>query len=282
MNALTKSGWMAMAGAFCLSGCVPDPLDVRNVPILVPHIVVSSQVIPGQSIAILLTKSIGALDAGSSTDAGTLLNEIVINDASATISYRDRTDTLRFIGSGVYGSMSTPLLAGEEYHLKVSSPSMGSVSASAFMKPQVKFEFVNASLYATGNDTLAKVDFKFRDGPGKNWYMIDVQRFRSRQDLTKLLNPRIFIKVFTDDGFDGLTDHDSLTVPFRRFSKGDTVSVFLANISEEYYHYLSVSLDNRNSVSALVSEPLNLPTNVNNGYGYFNMHWPDMRVFRMK
>jgi len=277
-----KKEWMMIAGAFLLSSCVPDPLDVKNVPSLQPHIVVSSQVIPGQSIAVLLTKSIGALEAGSGTDAQTLLNEIVINDASVTISYQGKTDTLQFISTGVYGSATTPLIAGEEYRLMVSSPSMGSVSASTFMKPQVKFESVDAHLYVTGNDTLAKVNYIFNDPPGKNWYMIDVQRFRSRQDLTQQLNPRIFIKIQTDDGFDGLSHHDSLTVPFRRFSEGDTVAVVLANISEEYYHYLSVSLDNRNSVSALVSEPLNLPTNVQNGYGYFNMHFPDVKVFRMK
>jgi hypothetical protein len=112
--------------------------------------------------------------------------------------------------------------------------------------------------------------------------MIDVQRFRSRQDLTKVLNPRIFIEILNDDTFEGLSHHDSLTVPFRRFSAGDTVAVVLANISEDYYRYLSVSLDSRNSVSFLISEPLNLPTNVQNGYGYFNMHFPDVRVFRMK
>ena len=270
-----------IAGAFCLGACIPEPLDVKNVPILNPRIVVSSQVVPGQSIAILLTKSIGALEAGRSTDAQTLLNEIVINDASVTISYQGKTDTLQFISTGVYGSVSTPLIAGEEYRLKVSSPSMGTASASTFMESQVKFESVNARLYLTGDDSLAKVDYTFKDAPGKNWYMIDVQRFRSRQDLTKLLNPRMFIKILADESFDGLSYHDSLTIPFRRFSEGDTVAVFLANISEEYYRYLSVSLDNRNRVS-LVSEPLNLPTNVQNGYGYFNMHFPDVRVFRMK
>src|SRR5258706_3149359 len=282
MNSGIKKKWMMIAAAFWLSGCVPDPLDVKNVPSLQPHIVVSSQVIPGQSIAVLLTKSIGALEAGAGTDAQTLLNEIVINDASVTISYQGKTDTLQFISTGVYGSVTTPMIAGEEYRLMVSSPSMGSVSASTFMKPQVKFESVDAHLYVTGNDTLAKVNYTFNDQPGKNWYMIDVQRFRSRQDLTQQLNPRIFIKIQTDDGFDGLSHHDSLSVPFRRFSPGDTVAVVLANISEEYYNYLSVSLDSRNSVSALVSEPLNLPTNVLNGYGYFNMHFPDVKVFRMK
>lgn len=277
-----KNVWIIITAACWLSGCLPDPLDVKDVPTLQPHIVVSSQVIPGQSIAVLLTQSIGALSAGSATDAQTLLNKIVINDATVTISYQGKTDTLQFINTGVYGSVTTPLIAGEEYRLQVNSPSMGSVSASTFMRPQVKFESLAAKLYVTGNDTLAKVDYEFNDAPGKNWYMIDVQRFRSRQDLTKLLNPRMFTKIMTDEGFDGLSHHDSLTVPFRRFAEGDTVAVFLANISEEYYSYLSVSLDNRNSVSALVSEPLNLPTNVQNGYGYFNMHFPDVRVFRMK
>jgi hypothetical protein len=156
MIALKKKGWVMMAGAFWMSGCVPDPLNVTNVPVLQPHIVVSSQVIPGQAIAILLTKSIRALDAGSGTDAQTLLNEIVINDATVTISYQGKTDTLRFISTGVYGSVSTPLIAGEEYRLNVTSPSMGNVSASTFMKPQVKFESVAAKLFVTGNDTLAK------------------------------------------------------------------------------------------------------------------------------
>src|SRR3979490_3155982 len=61
MNKWLKKEWIIIAAASWLSGCLPDPLDVKNVPTLQPHIVVSSQVIPGQSIAILLTKSIGAL-----------------------------------------------------------------------------------------------------------------------------------------------------------------------------------------------------------------------------
>src|SRR5882672_4146704 len=147
MNTGMKNRWMIVAGVFFLSACVPDPLYVKNVPILQPRIVVSSQVIPGQSIAILLTKSIGALEAGSGTDAQTLLNQIVINDAVVTISYQGKTDNLQFISNGVYGTVTTPLIAGVEYHLEVSSPTMGAASASTLMKPQVKFQSVDASLY---------------------------------------------------------------------------------------------------------------------------------------
>src|ERR1700690_3013276 len=137
---------MIFAGAFLLSGCIPDPLDVKNVPALQPHIVVSSQVIPGQAIAILLTKSIGALDAGSGTDAETLLKSIVINDAVVSVTYQGKTDTLRFVADGVYGSATANLVVNGEYYLKVNSPSMGSVTSSTFMMAQVKFESVNAQL----------------------------------------------------------------------------------------------------------------------------------------
>jgi Domain of unknown function (DUF4249) len=282
MKQMVKYAGLIMAVAFLWGACTPDPLDVKNVPVLESKIVISSQVIPGQSIAVLLTKSLGALDAGSGTDAQTLLDSLVINDALVTVTYDDKTDTLQFINTGVYGSINTPLISGVEYNLHVVSPTMGSASSFTMMKPQVRFDSVNAKLTLSGNDTLASVGYRFTDPLGKNWYMICVQRFRATQDLTQNLNPRIFIKLVTDEEFDGQSHQDEFTVPFRRYSEGDTVSVLMANISKEYYTYLKVSQDNRNSISSLVSEPLNLPTNVQNGYGYFNMHIPDVRVFRME
>lgn len=281
MKGFIKLILSAISGVLLLEACVPEPLNIKNVPVLQPHIVVSSQVVPGQSIAVLLTKSIGALDAGSTTSATTLLQSIVINDALVTLSYPGKTDTLLFIAEGVYGSMNTTLVVGQEYNLKVVSPSMGTVTASTFMKPEIKFRSVNATLSISGNDTLATVVYSFDDPVGKDWYMINVQRFRSGQDLSQTLNPRMYTELIKDDDFDGKTDQNSFTVPFRRFTVGDTVAVSLTNISEDYFNYLFATKD-RNSISALVSDPLNLPSNVKDGYGFFNMQWPDVRVFQMK
>ncbi|HEX8060933.1 MAG TPA: hypothetical protein VF473_08355, partial [Cyclobacteriaceae bacterium] len=68
-----------------MSGCVPEPLDTHGIPKLDSKIVVSSQVLPGFAIAVLLTKSIGALDANGNSDPRKLLDQIVITDATVRL-----------------------------------------------------------------------------------------------------------------------------------------------------------------------------------------------------
>jgi hypothetical protein len=53
----------------------------------------------------------------------------------------------------------------------------------------------------------------------------------------------------------------------------------MSSISEDYFNCLSLRNDDRYSLAGFALEPLNLPTNVKNGYGYFNLHVPDARVF---
>src|SRR5690349_18526570 len=89
-----------------LCGCIPDPLPVNNVPTIEPKIVVSSQMVPGQGLAVLITRSIGALDAGENSDIDELLDQIVIDDAVVTVRYDDKLDTLFNVGNGVYANIS--------------------------------------------------------------------------------------------------------------------------------------------------------------------------------
>ena len=51
-----------------VAGWLPEPLPGKNLPDMKPQIVVSSQIIPDQSIAILLTKTFGALDASDDSE----------------------------------------------------------------------------------------------------------------------------------------------------------------------------------------------------------------------
>jgi Domain of unknown function (DUF4249) len=282
MNAGMKYFLLTILVGLLLSSCLPDPLEVKNIPTLKPRLVVSSQIIPNNTVSVLLTRSIGALDAGNGSDLQALLKQIVVNDAVVTIHYGDQVDTLVFIQDGIYVSGLTPLEAGVEYTLEASSPSTDPISATTTMHEQVAFNDVDAHLTYSGKDTLAEVNYSFRDPVGKNWYMIAVQRLRANQNFTENLNPRIFVKVMKDDEFEGNVKSENFTVPFRRFSVGDTVSVILANVSEQYYDYLKQTVDNRNSISAFVSDPLNYQSNVVNGYGYFNMHLQDTHLFIMK
>lgn len=262
-----------------LASCIPDPLLMDEIPQLKPKIVVSTQMATNQTVAIFLTKSIGALDASDDTDIEQLLEQIVINDAQVVIYNDSFADTLLFTGNGVYVSAAIDFEEGDEFKLSIESPSMGKVSSITHVKGQVNFESIEGSIYDTGYDTLAEIRYSFDDPAGRNFYMVNVQRITSEAEPDDFLNPRIFTSLMHDATFDQQTYFEELKVlGGRDFVPGDTLGVFLSNISEEYYDFMKVRLDSRYNFADFLGEPANYPTNVVGGLGYFNLYIPDLRI----
>lgn len=277
---LSFLGLPILAGAVLFYSCLPDPLEVKGVPAIKPQIVVSSQIVSDQSLVVMLTKSFGALDASDDSDPQELLDQIAINDALVTITGAQGTDTLNFISSGIYGGITNTLQGGQRYSLNVISPSMGTVTASTVVKNQVQFDEIEAELIFNGfDDTLAQVTYRINDLPGRNFYMLNVQRIRQQNLEEQLLNPRAFIRLLTDEAFDGETHSERFRVFPTDFSDGDTLAVYLSNISEEYYRFIKLRVDNRFSFVEFLGEPINYPSNVEGGKGFFNLYLPDIRTF---
>ena len=63
------------------------------------------------------------------------------------------------------------------------------------------------------------------------------------------------------------------------FSPGDTIAVSISNINKDYYDFMQLRLDNRFSFVEYLSEPINYPSNVKGGKGFFNLYVPDIRLF---
>lgn len=273
--------WLVAMGV-ALAGCLPDPLEVSGVPVAPTKIVVSSQLIPGQAVAVLLTRSIGALEANDNSDPTALLNQIVIADATVNIKGNGNTYALTYLGSGVYGAVNVPLTPGLSYTLDVNSPTTGTVTATTLVKPVVTFDEVNAEFYYVGRDTLADISYRMTDPVGKNWYMVTGQRVSQRNLQSRLLNPRITTKLFDDTGIEGSVKEESFKVLFDEVSEGDTVLVTLSNISQEYYKFMKLREDTRFGLVDFLGEPVNYPSNVEGGLGYFNLYAPDVRVFIMQ
>ena len=272
--------FFALSILFMFSGCIPDPLDVSGIPVVKPQLVVSTQIIPDQSIVVFLTKTFGALDASDQSDPEALLDQIAVNDATITITGPAGTFTLQSLDNGVYGGLIIPFQEGEEYELKVISESLGEVSATTTVKPQVSFEDIKAELYYTGfDDTLAQITHQFKDPIGKNWYMLNVQQIEGDEILEDLLNPNSFTRLLEDANFDGQDYSEIFRVVPRDFSPGDTIAVSLSNISEDYYNFIKLRLDNRFSFVEYLGEPINYPSNIEGGKGFFNLYVPDIRLF---
>lgn len=275
-----------ISGTSCLFllSCIPEPLEVKHVPVVKPQIVVNTQIIPGESLVVLLTKTFGALDASDDSDPEELLNQIAVTDAIVAIEGPDKTDTLLYLGSGAYGGVLLSLEEGQSYTLRVVSASLGEVTATTTVKPQVRFEDVEAELYFTGfDDTLAQITYQLQDPVGRNHYMINVQHISIGDPIEeKILNPRAFTELLEDTEFDGQLFADTFRAFPRDYETGDTVAVFLSNISEEYYRFIELRQDTRYGFVEFISEPVNYPTNVTGGRGFFNLYLPDVRLFEME
>ena len=270
-----------MVSVFCLMmSCLPEPLAIDGLPVVKPQIVVSTQIIPDRSLVVLLTKTFGALEGSDDSDPEELLQQIAVDDAVVVIKGPARTDTLLNIGNGFYGDVIIPFEEGEEYNLYINSESLGEVTAMTTVKEQIRFEDIEAGLFFNGfGDTLAEVTHTIIDPPGKNWYMLNVQEVERVDIVENLLNPNSFMRLHDDLDFEGNELKETFHVFPRDYNPGDTIAVSLSNISSDYYDFLKLRVDNRFSLVQYLSEPVNYPSNINGGKGFFNLYIPDVKFF---
>lgn len=275
------SRWCALAVLFlAISSCLPDPLDLDDIPELKPEIVVAAQLLPEEGLVVFLSKTFGALEANDNSDAEALLNQIAINDAVVVLEGPGGTDTLQFIENGFYGGIPISLIEGDTYNLYVSSESWGEVSASTVVQSRVLFDEIDAELYYNEyDDTLAYITYALNDPLEKNWYMINVQSVELESFAENLINPRTYTYLFYDSIFNGENYVDQFLVFSRDYQPGDTIAVSLANIGKPYYDFMKLRMDNRFNFIEFVSEPVNYPSNVVGGKGFFNLYIPDVRIF---
>lgn len=262
-----------------VAACLPDPLEVENIPIIKPKIVVSTHLVPNESLLVLLAKSFSALDADDDSDPELVLQQIAVTDAIVILKSLAQTDTLQNFNNGFYGGVNINFVEGDVYELTAISESLGTVTAQTEVQKFVDFESIEAELSFNGfDDTLVQVTYTAIDPPGKNQYVFTVQRIRSQSITNNLLDPNAFTRLLTDAGFDGQKFGETFRSWPRNYQPGDTVAITMTNISEEYYNFLQLREDNRYSFTQFLGEPVNYGTNVNNGLGYFNLNQPAVRI----
>lgn len=263
--------------------CLPEPLRVDDIPQLKPKIVVSTQVTSDQSVVIFLTKSVGALEASEDSDPEELIAQIAVNDATITLTSDRGTYEFAFLGAGTYASGQIPLQTGEEFFLEVVSTSMGTVTSSAKVMPHVTFDYVDGRIAEDGFDTLVDVSYGFTNRQGQNYYLFSLQRFTSDSSEIEVLNPDLFSRLIDASLMSpGQYSFRHRIEARRDFIPGDTVGVFLSNISKEYYEFMQERLDSRFNFAEFLGEPANYPTNIEGGLGFFSLHIPDVRILELE
>jgi len=276
-----------------MSACIPEPVEI-SIPQLEPSLVVASQILGDQIIFVQLSRSFGALEFSESngdTLSNDFLDQILVDSARVTVAYRDGVDTLINIGGGFYVTAFTPLYEGDTYMLSVYDSATGlEAFAQSEVLPIANWENVDYFFEAqslTFNDTLftdtvLQIATSWQDLVGESYYMVNAYKV----SLTDNGDPSdIFFGqagpptyTYSDQLFPNAVIAD--TIPYTNFQQGDTIAVALSHISKGYYEYLTTRQRSATSLFAnLLAEPVNYPTNVDRGYGFFNLHLPSVQLF---
>jgi hypothetical protein len=284
------SGCVAVILLYLLSSCTPRPIDLE-IPQIDIKPVISSQIIPHQTMFISLTRSFSALSNATTDDNqvnADFLEKLLIKDAFVTVSYLGEIDTLQMIAPGIYGSANTLQYEYGNYTLYARDPETGhSISATTQINPLVKFDTLGVILNKMPQDTDVVISYSFHDIPGiSNWYVIN---YYVKQD-TSIKGANLNIVNYFEQGSKKLNEFELLSDKLfeggvytgsrtlHKLKATDTLAITLSNISEGYFDFLHTYLNSGNVINQISGEPINYPTNVQNGYGYFSAHYPNVRI----
>lgn len=264
----------------------PKPLDIaiEEPP---QRLVISSYWIPPQGAIFTFTRTFSALLGEDSIDLNDayIIDRVLIDDASALIRYNGTVDTLFKIGPGVYGSLNTTQFLATDYVLELTDlETQQTVRAVTRFLPKILLDTLYPVQRILPNlgDTIFTFKFQFTDIPGvENFYLATYTDINTLAENFSLgggfLNfNQIQFNVFTDKN-----NGDGVSISYQPDiggGAGDTIVVALSNISKGYYEYLAAYKRSGNLLSQLTGEPVNLPSNVEGGYGYFSLTRPSAKT----
>lgn len=287
-----------------LYSCMPEPLEI-DIPQSEPKIVISSQFLQDSGVVVFCSRTFSAL---SDDYLPNQINYDFINNtfglhSLVLMEHNGKTDTLYNMGMGMYFNDSIKFNVGQNCHLYAYDSIINqSIVADAVYLQNVNFDTAYVEIEIVGVDTNAIIHFRIKDIAGDNYYLVNHYVYETNQNAidyseflgenpyaemfeTMLQNSQLGsmvtqyasignveneIKLINDKNFQNQILTDS--VKFEKISLNDTVAVSVANISKEYNDYLELRLKANTIYSQLMSDPINMPSNVIGGYGMFTTH----------
>ncbi len=272
---------------FFLLACQPENLLVEIEP-PAAQVVVSSQLLPGGSLIVFLTRSFTALEGNEDSLSQDFLRMIVVENALVTVSSGAGLDTLTGIEGipGIYITTDSLPLDSELLALNIFDSLTGSqVSAVTSILPPVIPDSLAFFEEVNGEDTIESIYYAFDDPPfTENWYAVNVldptnlflslesNPFNLLGEGNGTVHERLISdRTLTEHRFERVFELDQRTAT-------DTLAFWFTNVSEGYFRFLDARRRTGGIIAATTSEPINLPTNVVGGLGFFNAQIPVIRL----
>ena len=274
-------------------GCVPKPIDI-DVKTIEPKLVLSSQIIPNRIMIVSLTRSFSALDGKGIEDTDSLstdfMDKLLVKNAVVAVSYLGRTDTLYMIQPGIYASINVLQYNFGDYSIHARDALNGQeIFATTQLIPKVQFDTIYPSILKNPGDTVVNIHFTFSDNPSSEDYYV-INYIRKTTDTSNLDINQAFkigsnsvltqFELFDDNSF--TNNVYNVKKKLDEVRARDSLAVMLSHISKGYYEFLNAYKKSGSIINQLTGEPITYPTNVINGYGYFNAYYPSIKYFDLK
>ena len=276
-----------------VTACRPKPIDiyVKTAPV---KMVVASSVIQDGFIIVFLSRTFSGLEGKQNQDSLGLefFEKIAVRNAFVTISHNGITDTLLELDGGFYGTQNLQFKEYDNYNLYARDNTTGEeVTATTNLLPYYQFDVIKPYKVFNGVDTTCRVYFELSDDlTRENYYVVNYIRKEEKKTGKRIDVNRVFsgngssietdFDLLNDESFtDGKYKVDKL---LKSVKTSDSLAISLASISRGYYEFLTAFKRSGSLINTLTSEPINYPTNVRNGYGYFNAYTPEILFIDMK
>ncbi|MCB0736696.1 MAG: DUF4249 family protein [Bacteroidetes bacterium] len=271
-----------------MASCLPESIETE-VEQAESKMVVSSQILLNGIIVVALTRSFSALEGsfdGEITEE--ILDKILVKKARVVLSYHGKNDTLFQIGNqpGFYTGFIANLQDGDQMQLEIyDSVSNQTVVATSTQLPSVALNSISIKAKSNNSsiiDTTFILNYNFTDRPERNWYVLSLV---NPNEIGNASNPFLgqastnsYTELISDLAYND--PNISVETELPGYQMADTMVVMFTNISEDYFKYLDARRRGGGIISSLTGEPINHPTNVVGGYGFFNANRPQfMSVF---
>lgn len=271
-----------------LFACKPEPIDLL-VTQRAPSYAICSQYANNGIMGIALSKTFGALQSNNSSLDSTgfhLDSNLLVSHATVSIIGENLNIELKEVDKGIYVTESAALEDLKNYQVQVSIDNKLILQAQSNKQKMVAFDSVCA--FRNNGEKELKIYYAIQDQlPEDNYYVINYFIKNNKDNAgteptpeliaKRMLEQNISIDLLSDRDFKNQRYQIEKTVSSNYSS--DTLVLSLANISKGYYDFLVAQKRAGTLFNQLRGEVINFPTNVQNGYGYFQLSEPDLKVF---
>lgn len=287
-----KSFYLLLFSMLGFIACKPKPIEIE-IKQADPRLVVYSQYINGGFLVVSITKSFPARMPGNIIDINGfhLDSSVFVNNAEVWLKGANLELKLENFESGLYACENAFLSDGETYIIEVIDPDRNSILGSAQKMKIVMFDSVAAYSYRNGTNNNTDVYYSFTDNKNEeNYYVVNYFTKKEKETIPEKPDAEYIARRLLQQNvsFDLLTDKDFYNDKIKVFKtisnnyEGDTLVLGLSNISKGYFHFLEAQKRAGILFNQITAEVINFPTNINKGYGYFNLHEPDIRIIELK